>query len=91
MNTLESMRKICESFKNKQYSVQDFQSRLETLQITDEYKPYLDKLVSDAVNRLEEIIYTSAEDNLHKYGVEVAEKLILETEKIVENDKDQIL
>ncbi|MBI4734137.1 MAG: hypothetical protein HY779_04915 [Rubrobacteridae bacterium] len=91
MNTLESMHKICESFKNKQYSIQDFQSRLETILITDEYKPYLDKLVRDAVNRLEEIIYTSAEDNLYKYGVEVAENLIKETEKIVKNDKDQVL
>lgn len=82
MNTLENLIKICNCFKEKEYSVQEFQSRLETLLISDEYSHKLGESINESVNRLEEIIFIASEENFYKYGLEVANRLILEVAKI---------
>lgn len=83
MDTLKSLYRICECFKNKDYSIKEFQSRLNTLLISDKYKSLVETSINEAVNRLEEIIYTSTEVNYYKYGIEVADKLILEVKELV--------
>jgi division protein CdvB (Snf7/Vps24/ESCRT-III family) len=80
MNTVESLTYICQSFKEKKYGLEEFQSRLETLMISDELKLYLEKPMNDAINRLEEVRFCSQESNFYRYGVEVAE-ILLETIK----------
>ncbi len=86
MNTLENLFKICNLFKEKEFSIQEFQSRLETLLITDEYSQQLGKSINESVNRLEEIIFTASEENYYKNGFEVADKLIMEVE-LLNKDK----
>lgn len=81
MNTLENLIKISNCFKEQEYSVQEFQSRLETLLISDEYKNELSKVINESVSRLEEIAFTSLDENFYKYGLEVADRLISEAKK----------
>jgi len=82
MNTLDNLLKICNRFINQEFSVQEFQSRLETLTISDEYCHKLSKSINESVNRLEEIIFTASAENFYKYGVEVANKLIADIQKV---------
>ena len=81
MNTLENLIKICNFFKKQEYSVQEFQSRLGTLLISDEYKNELGKVINESVNSLEEIVCTALDENFYKYGLAVADRLISEVEK----------
>lgn len=76
MNTLENMELICKRYINKEFGIEEFQSRLETLVISDDQKVKLETARFDSVNRLEEIRFCSLEENFYKYGLEVATSLI---------------
>ncbi|HVJ48759.1 hypothetical protein [Desulfitobacterium sp.] len=76
MGTIESLATICTDFKERKYDLEELQSRLETLMITDDLKLNLEKERNDALNRLEEIRFTSLEANYFKYGLEVANGLL---------------
>ncbi|MDD7793073.1 hypothetical protein [Clostridium sp. 'White wine YQ'] len=78
MNTLEKLEKICIMFKEDKIDIEEFQSRLETLDILGESYVSLNKVKIDAINRLEEIRYCSLESNFYKYGSEVANLLLEE-------------
>ena len=81
MDTLENLIIICNSFKEKEYSVQEFKSRLETLLIPDEYENEFSKIIYESINRLEEITFTALDENFYKYGLEVANILMAEVKK----------
>ena len=76
MGTFEQIIKICKDFKEKKFDLIEFQSRLQTVLIADEIKQYLNSVLHDADNRLEEIRFCSLEENFYKYGVEVADSLM---------------
>lgn len=76
MRTLEQIIEICKRFKDRKYDIEEFQSRLQTLIIEDDLKQYLNNVLHDANNKLEEIRFCSLEENFYKYGVEVADFLI---------------
>ena len=76
MNTLEAISTICTAFKEEKFGIEEFQSRLETAVISDDLKQSLDKAMFDAINRLEEIRFSSLEINFPKYGAEVADTLL---------------
>jgi len=76
MKTLDQIIEICKKFKDKKYDIEEFQSRLQTLIVEDELKQYLNNVLLDVDNRLEEIRFCSLEENFYKYGVEVADFLM---------------
>lgn len=76
MNNLEVITNICEAYKYNIFEIEEFQSRLETVLVSDEYKEVLSKVLFDAINRLEEIRFTELESNFRRYGQEVADVLI---------------
>lgn len=76
MKDLDRIIEICKNFKEKKFDLLEFQSRLQTLIIEDEFKQYLSNLLYDVDNRLEEIRFCSLEENFYKYGVEVADSLM---------------
>jgi hypothetical protein len=76
MGTLGKLTAICVDFQARKYNIEEFQSRLGTFLITDNLKLDLEKAINDALNRLEEIRFTSLEANYFKYGLEVANSLL---------------
>lgn len=76
IDTLRQLELICKRYIDKEFELEEFQSRLETLIISDEKKVEIEKARLDAVNRLEEIRFCSLEANFYKYGVVVATSLI---------------
>lgn len=50
---VQKLIKICENYINNQYSVEEFQKRLETVYLPDEYKHTLEIDQHNALNRLE--------------------------------------
>lgn len=69
-------------FMKTEVDIEEFQSRLETLEIVEERYINLNKLIFEAINRLEEIRFTSLESNFNKYGLEVANSLLDRIENI---------
>lgn len=76
MGTFEQIIKICKNFKEKKFDLIEFQHRLQTVLIEDEVKQYLNSVLHDVDNRLEEIRFCSLEENFYKHGVEVADFLV---------------
>lgn len=76
MDTIEKMTHLCLDFKEKKYDIEEFQSRLECLLITDEFVAALGKVRFDAANRLEEIRFCYLEEDFYKLGVEVADGIL---------------
>jgi DNA-binding response OmpR family regulator len=76
IDTIGNLESICKQYIDKEFELEEFQSRLETLIISDEKKIEIEKARLDAVNRLEEIRFCSLETNFYKYGVVVATSLI---------------
>lgn len=66
------IRELCNKFKEKEYGLVEFQSRIETALFPDELQ-YLKHLV---LTDLEEIRFTKLEENFYKYGLEVVEKIL---------------
>ena len=83
MNTLKTLSSVCYSFKEGKFSLEEFQSRLESLMISDEMKVNLEKVRFDAVNILEEIRFSSLESNFYKYGIEVADTVLEKINNII--------
>ena len=50
---VQKLIKICENYINNQYSVEEFQKRLETVYLPDEYKHTLEIDQHNALNHLE--------------------------------------
>lgn len=76
MDTIGTLESICKQYIDKEFELEELQSRLETLIISGEKKVEIEKARLDAVNRLEEIRFCSLETNFYKYGVVVATSLI---------------
>lgn len=76
MDTLQGITEICLSFKAREYGIEEFQSRLETLMITDDLVPVLAKVRSDAAYSLENIRFTRLAANYYACGVEVADTIL---------------
>ncbi len=76
IDTLGQLELICKRYINKEFELEEFQSRLETLIISDEKKAEIEKVRLDAVNRLEKIRFCNLEANFYKYGVVVATSLV---------------
>jgi len=81
MNEIENLINICNRFLDRKYDLYEFQSRLETFAISDNQCYQLAKTIDESINQLEEIAFTSKEENFYKYGVSVANKLIYEVKK----------
>ena len=87
MKTLEAISMICTAFKEDKFDIEEFQSRLESIIVSDELKQSVEKIKLNAVNRLEEIRFCSLESNFPKYGAEVADALLEAINKIKDSMK----
>ena len=76
INTIGNLESICKQYIDKEFELEEFQSRLETLIISGEKKVEIEKARLDVVNRLEEIRFCSLETDFYRYGVVVATSLI---------------
>lgn len=74
IDILRQLELICKRYIDKEFELEEFQSRLETLIISDDKE--IEKARLDAVNKLEKIRFCSLEANFYKYGVIVATSLI---------------
>lgn len=76
MDNLEVMVEVCNNFKNKNFGIEEFQSRIETIIVPDAFKESIGRLQLSALNRLEEIRFCCLETDFQKYGDEVANSLL---------------
>jgi hypothetical protein len=66
------IKQLCRKFREKEYSLVELQSRLETAIFPVE----LEELKILVLNELEEIRFTKLEENFYQYGIEVVNKLL---------------
>jgi len=86
MDAIVKLIGICNAFKSGEYSVKEFQARIETVYLPDACKYTLEKEQHNASNLLEEIIYFYGDEAIR--GAKVADDLIyaaLEEQKRLEN------
>ena len=82
MNTLEAIINVCTEYKLEKFEIEEFQSRLESVLVSDEYKQMVSKSLLEATNKLEEIRFCELESDFRKYGEVVADVLLNEVDKI---------
>lgn len=75
MNALIKLVDVCEAFKRGEFDTEEFQKRIETIYLPDEYKNTLEKIQHNSCNKLEEIqfCYTVSQK---QYADLVADELI---------------
>ena len=83
MKTLDNVISICKSFINGDYTIEEFQYKLETVVLPDEYKHTLEKGQHNMVNYLEEIRFNLLKDNQQKEAIKAAEKFIHEVREYI--------
>lgn len=88
MQSLDNLLSVCYSFKQGQFGIEEFQSRLFTAAIPENISKQFAKQLVDFDNRLEEIIYCEAPSSSKEYANEVADNLIqaaiVEQKRLVE-------
>lgn len=67
---------LCQNFINKKIDLEDFQRKLNLINIEDEANKYLLEVVHNADNKLEEIRFCSLESNYYCYGLDVVLDLL---------------
>lgn len=85
MDSLETLISVCKAYINSNFGIEDFQRRLETIMLPDEYKNTLEKDQHNAVNKLESIKFSYLPENQKKYANVVAEELIHATRIFIKN------
>jgi len=81
MNTLERIAQICDEFKAGKFALEEFQSRLHTMSIEDDERQFLNPILQEVDNKIENILYCSFEKNFYEYGCEVADFLSMRVKK----------
>lgn len=89
MQPFDDLIAMCLEFKSGDWSVEEFQYRIEAVPLPDECKHTLEGQLYNACNRLEEIIYCYAESQ-KRYAIEVADELIQATLAERERLKDYV-
>lgn len=75
MDALSKLIKVCQQFMNNDFSIEEFQYKIETINLPEKCKKTLEKAQYNACNQLEEIIYCYS-DSQKKYADKVATSLI---------------
>jgi len=76
MDELQKMIDVCENYKKGLYDITEFQHRLETVYLPDEYKHTLEEDQHNAFNYLEEVYYCYGVEEHKQYADQVADDLI---------------
>jgi hypothetical protein len=79
MKNLDNLLLVCYSFKQGQFGIEEFQSRIFTAAIPDNISKHFAKQLVNFDNRLEEIIYCSAPSSGMESAEKVADELIQAT------------
>jgi len=93
MQSMDNLLSVCYSFKQGQFGVEEFQSRLFTTAIPDNISKQFAKQLVNFDNQLEEIIYCGAPSSGKETAEKVADDLIqatlLEQKRLVETGSDK--
>lgn len=76
MKSLDNLINTCKAFKDRQFHIREFQNRLETINLPDEFKKTVEVDRYNAINKLEEIQFCYVESHQKTLGDEVANTLI---------------
>ncbi|MPM72403.1 hypothetical protein SDC9_119379 [bioreactor metagenome] len=79
MQSMDNLLSVCYSFKQGQFSAEEFQSRLFTAAIPDNISKQFAKQLVNFDNLLEEIIYCGAPSSRKESAEKVADDLIQAT------------
>lgn len=79
---MDNVKKICNDFILGRYSIREFQSRLHTVLINDNYCTQYNKILEKVDNEIESIIYCDLEENQYKHTRDVAYYILREIEKL---------
>jgi hypothetical protein len=86
MSELEKIISICSAYKDCLFNIEEFQHRLETVYLPDEYKSTLEIDQYNAHNHLEEIRFSYSEREQKYHADRVADSLIQVVQKYQESD-----
>ena len=88
MKSLNNLLSVCYSFKQGQFGVEEFQSRIFTAAIPDAISKQFAKQLVNFDNRLEEIIYcsvpSSRKESAEKLADELIQVVLVEQKRLVE-------
>ena len=76
MKSLDNLINTCKAFKDRQFNIREFQNRLETINLPDEFKKTVEADRYNAINKLEEIQFCYDESHQKTLGDEVADTWI---------------
>lgn len=76
MQSLDNLLSVCYSFKQGQFGIEEFQSRIFTAAIPDDISKQFAKQLVNFDNMLEDIIYCSAPSSRKESAEKVADDLI---------------
>ena len=79
MNSFNKIIRICESYVEGQYGIEEFQQRLETVLLPDDCKNTLEILLHNATNRLEAIRFSYFPENQKEHADQIIAELALAT------------
>ncbi len=75
------MKLACQRFKNQEFGIEDFQSWLQTGAAVTRGGKDFRIILERALNDLERILFLQPEEDHHKYGSEIADRLVVEVEE----------
>lgn len=81
MDVLNALDSLCQSYKKREFGLEEFQSRIETIVIPDKEVRKFEEILLAAINELERIRFTSLEENYFQKGSEVADRLLNQLEE----------
>jgi hypothetical protein len=75
---MEQIEEICRNYELKEIDFTGFQGWLCTVTFEDEFHWFREKIIQDALNSLEEILFMEPKADHYRLGVEVARQLVAE-------------
>ena len=75
MEDIAKLVAVCESYKLGEFDIKEFQERLETIFLPEQYRS-IEEEQHNAFNRLEEIQFCYQTNNQRKHALKVADDLI---------------
>lgn len=78
MKTFDAIEELCRRFIERELTLEDFQGWLETVLIDDRIKKDLEAPMENALNGLEEAIYSCTESDPYAKGLSVVRQLLEE-------------
>lgn len=73
---MKNLKILYDNFKNQRWSIEELQSRIETMVIPEEHARECENVKMNILNDLEEIRFCKLEENHYKSALEVLQKFL---------------